>query len=259
MRWRAPVCRAVVAALALLPPISAGAQPTAGGGRGLPNQCDAVPAGPTPAASHPEGIVVLRLREELGAAHRVVQQLEGGRAPRGVEVRRLLALQREMDSVLAALMRGAGPSGPLPVRSWRPQVAGVLDSAERAVRELEGELERPASGTTGYLGVSLSGAQLRTLRPDGLWVSHCEYPVVEAVDPGSPAARAGVQAGDTLVALGGVDLRQRAVSYAALLIPGERLVVQLRRGGAVRERAVTVAPRPAGGRPPLPPGTPRSP
>jgi S1-C subfamily serine protease len=103
--------------------------------------------------------------------------------------------------------------------------------------------DEPAAAATGYLGLTLSGAQLRLLEPDGVWVSHCEYPVVEAVDPGSPAARAGVQAGDTLVAFNSIDLRARAVSYPALLLPGTTLRLHLRRAGDVRVRAVVVAPR----------------
>ncbi|MBU6366839.1 MAG: PDZ domain-containing protein [Gemmatimonadetes bacterium] len=245
MRGRAPCGHRAAALLALMAAGGwagpAAAQPGDGSPRRAANQCDAIPAGPSPAATHPEGVTLLRLREELGAAQRIALQLDPARRPRGGEARRLAELQREMDSVLMVIVRG-GDAAP-PLRVWRPQVAAFIDSVERAVRDTEGELEEPAERATGYLGVSLSGAQLRTLRPDGLWVSHCEYPLVEAVDPGSPAARAGVRAGDTLVALGGLDLRRQAVSYAALLVPGERLGVQLRRGGAMHERVVTVGPR----------------
>lgn len=212
--------------------------------RGLPNQCTRLPTGPTPAAERPEGVVILRLREELGAAQRMADQLAPTRAVDVAgERRRLLVLQREIDSVLAALTQGLPPS-PEALRRWRPQLTVSMEALERAVRDAEGAAWEPATGATGYLGVGLSGAQLRTLRPDGLWVSHCEYPVVEAVDPGSPAARAGVQAGDTLVALNGTDLRQQAVRYAALLVPGESVVLQLRRGGKARMRTVVVEPRP---------------
>jgi hypothetical protein len=210
-----------------------------------PNRCDAIPAGPSPAAKHPEGIVLLRLRDELDAAQRLVDQLQEQRPTQRLpalqgERRRLIVLQREIDSVLAALARG--DAGPLPLRSWGPQVSVRIQTMDRALRE-------PAAEATGYLGLTLSGAQLRTLHPDGLYVSHCEPPVVEAVDPGSPAARAGVQAGDTLVAINGLELRDHAVSYPALLVPGTTLRLQLRRGGALQQRSALVAPR---DRPPAP-------
>ncbi len=199
-----------------------------------PNRCESIPAGPSPAARHPDGIVLLRLRDELDAAQRLVEQLVEQRPTLQGERRRVLVLQREIDSVLAALARG--DAGPLPLRSWGPQVSVRIQTMDRALRE-------PAAEATGYLGLTLSGAQLRTLHPDGLYVSHCEPPVVEAVDPGSPAARAGVQAGDTLVAINGLDLRDHAVSYPALLVPGTTLRLQLRRGGTVQQRSAQVAPR----------------
>jgi hypothetical protein len=218
-----------------------------------PNRCAERHAGPSPVADNPDGIILLRLRDELGAAQRLVIQLPPGRHPALQEERqRLFRLQRELDSALAALARGT--AGPLPLRSWRPQVDDRIDVLERVLVALraappsassvaDAPRDEPAAAATGYLGLTLSGAQLRLLEPDGVWVSHCEYPVVEAVDPGSPAARAGVQAGDTLVAFNSIDLRARAVSYPALLLPGTTLRLHLRRAGDVRVRAVVVAPR----------------
>ena len=178
-------CAVFAAVLAFLWPDTGAAQQVLLVRRLPPNRCDAVPAGPSPAARHPDGIVLLRLRDELDAAQRLVDQLQAQRpTPRLPDLqgerRRVIVLQREIDSVLAALARG--DAGPLPLRSWGPQVSVRIQTMDRALRE-------PAAEAAGYLGLTLSGAQLRTLHPDGLYVSHCEPPVVEAVDPGSPAAR----------------------------------------------------------------------
>jgi S1-C subfamily serine protease len=68
---------------------------------------------------------------------------------------------------------------------------------------------------------------------------------VSGITPGSPAERAGVQAGDILLELDGraiADLR----SYSAILrelAPGQKVAVVLRRGDAERTLEVTLAER----------------
>jgi serine protease Do len=84
---------------------------------------------------------------------------------------------------------------------------------------------------------------VRIVTPDGVLVSHCDYPVVETVDVGSPASRAGVLAGDTVLAYNGRDLTQRAVNYQRMLVPGETVRVRVKRGAKSREIPVTVTAR----------------
>jgi serine protease Do len=93
------------------------------------------------------------------------------------------------------------------------------------------------------MGLSLSGAQIRIVTPDGVMTSHCEYPMVETVDVGSPAARAGLSAGDTLVAYNGRDVTQAAVNYAELITAGNTVKVRVRRAGKPREVPVAVEMR----------------
>jgi C-terminal processing protease CtpA/Prc len=89
----------------------------------------------------------------------------------------------------------------------------------------------------GYLGVTLSGEQNTELR-DGKVYTIYESPLsIELVVPDSPAARAGLVAGDTILAFGKLAV-PGAVPLADVLTPGERLPVKIRRDG--RDRTVTV-------------------
>ena len=56
-------------------------------------------------------------------------------------------------------------------------------------------------------------------------------------DSSGPAAQAGLQTGDTLLAYNGRDLRTDAVNRAALFVPKRTLRVRIKRDGRVREGA----------------------
>lgn len=77
---------------------------------------------------------------------------------------------------------------------------------------------------------------------DGNWI-YGDYPVVASVDPGSPAARAGLAAGDTIIAFNDRDLKRYALPLRSMIQPGKPFVIRFRRD---RERTVRliVAERP---------------
>ncbi|MGK2934902.1 MAG: PDZ domain-containing protein [Gemmatimonadaceae bacterium] len=101
------------------------------------------------------------------------------------------------------------------------------------------------SKPTGWLGIHYSAEAKIDETGEGLRISYNSYPVIEAIEPGSPAERAGLQVGDTLIAFNGHDFVGRGVPMASLLRPGERLSIRLRRN-AVRTVRVTVGERPPG-------------
>jgi S1-C subfamily serine protease len=72
-----------------------------------------------------------------------------------------------------------------------------------------------------------------------------DYPVIESVEPNSPAERAGLTSGDTILAMNSQDLRRSPLPMASLIQPGRKVVFRYKRNG-VREATVTVAPRPEG-------------
>jgi serine protease Do len=97
---------------------------------------------------------------------------------------------------------------------------------------------------SGWLGISFSGPLRMWQARDGLAIYYYDYPVLESVEPGSPAERAGLQAGDTVLAYDGRDVRKREISLVRQLRPGARLVVRVRRDGETRDVPVTIERRP---------------
>jgi serine protease Do len=102
----------------------------------------------------------------------------------------------------------------------------------------------------GWLGVAL-----RPVTPDEAQRARLDGPrggLVESVADGSPAARAGIRAGDIIVAVGGQpvsgppDLSRRIAGTP----PGTRVEVALVREGARRELAVELGRLPERARPP---------
>jgi len=73
-----------------------------------------------------------------------------------------------------------------------------------------------------------------------------DYPVIESIEPNSPAERAGLSAGDTIIAMNAQDLKKSPLPMAAMIQPGRRVIFRFRRDDTYHEVTVTVAPRPAG-------------
>jgi C-terminal processing protease CtpA/Prc len=239
------------------------------------NACAELAATPSALVNAPEGLALLRLKRELESAAFTLEQQQ---PLHGVDVQRITQVQRGVDSLMRVVVRytrADGSDGPVvtinrgdsvrvlvegraiepwpffalvdsTTRAVAPQMEATIRSLQPKITALiataEAQSGRDAT-ETGYMGVGLLGAQVRIVTPDGVLVSHCDYPVVETVDVGSPASRAGVLAGDTVLAYNGRDLTQRAVNYQRMLMPGETVRVRVKRGAKSREIPVTVTAR----------------
>jgi len=73
-----------------------------------------------------------------------------------------------------------------------------------------------------------------------------DYPVIESVEPSSPAQRAGLAAGDTILAMNSQDLRRSPLPMASMIQPGRKIVFRFKRNDSVREVTLIVAARPSG-------------
>lgn len=153
----------------------------------------------------------------------VAQGAVPGLAPRSAEARTLVAaMARDYAQMTRELTTMA--------RTLAAQQASLAWRASS---------ERPR----GRMGVTLSGDQEVTLRDGRVTTRYRGPQVVESVEPGGPADKAGVEAGDTLVALGRHRLADAEVPLAALLVPGEQLAVRVRRRGQERTLSMTVGER----------------
>jgi serine protease Do len=97
----------------------------------------------------------------------------------------------------------------------------------------------------GYLGIAFTCPLKRIEDASGVRIIHLAYPAVESVEPGSPASIAGISSGDTILAYDSVDVVNHELSLTRMLRPGRRVLIRVRRNGAVKEVAVRVAARPA--------------
>lgn len=95
----------------------------------------------------------------------------------------------------------------------------------------------------GWLGLNVSAPYSMRLENGEQYVRFHSYPQVVSVDPSSPADRAGIRRGDTLLAYNGTDVR-REIAMRRLLVPESRLAVRLRRDGQLRDVALVVATAP---------------
>ena len=95
----------------------------------------------------------------------------------------------------------------------------------------------------GWLGIHYI-CEIETWAKNGeLFVRHSGYPLVAAVEPGSPAYRAGIEAGDTIIAYNNEDLVGRTLSLTKLLKPGSKLKVTIHRSKESFDIPVIVARR----------------
>lgn len=112
-----------------------------------------------------------------------------------------------------------------------PAIAGAQASAPLP--------EPPA----GWFGVTISD---NAMVDDDLNAFFDSYPMVSKVEPGSPAAKAGVQKGDVLIKFDSHDMRGGAIQMKKWLKPGARFVLQLRRNDELKVVRGTLQKRPEG-------------
>lgn len=235
--------------------------------------CASLTSVPSELVRTPEGMALLRFKKELeGVATVFVQRDTALRS----EARRMFEVQRGVDSLMqvfvrfrtgdtaqsstVTLRRGdstmvlnqviegrvVGDQIEGAIKAMRPNVEVALRSVEPHLQMMTTRGARVVStaSATGYMGINLSGSQIRMVSDSGSFTAHCDYPMIEAVDVGSPARQADLRAGDTIVAYNGRDLVAQTVNYPQLLVPGKVVRVRVRRDGRAREVPVTVAARP---------------
>jgi len=96
----------------------------------------------------------------------------------------------------------------------------------------------------GWIGINAIGPKYESYGSAGYFVQYLDYPAIVAVDPDSPAQRAGILPGDVLIGYDGVDVRGHRFDLTQMLVPEKRLAVSVRRDGEPKDYTVTILPAP---------------
>jgi S1-C subfamily serine protease len=140
---------------------------------------------------------------------------------------------------LASRMAGIGEQMQVRIERMTGDRARMMSRALTQTSVAQGAMPR------GWIGLVAVGPALEPrVENDELLVRYLAYPRVQSVDPSSPAQRAGIMPGDTLLAYDGRDVREGDISLPRLLQPGKRLMVRFRRDGRVHDVALAVATAP---------------
>lgn len=115
-------------------------------------------------------------------------------------------------------------------------VMRALSGQQRALTLINRSMPR------GYLGVTFSSEQSTEVRDGAVFTVFMSPAVIETVEPGSPAAKAGLEGRDTIIAFGSISL-PGAIALAEVIKPGEHLQVKIRRAGRERSMNVLVGER----------------
>jgi serine protease Do len=118
-----------------------------------------------------------------------------------------------------------------------PTLAGAQGTAPEPASSL------PIEPPTGWFGVRISDQAILNESGDAFFD---KYPVVSNVEPGSPAAKAGVQPGDVLLTFNSHDMRGGSLQLSNWLKAGAPFVLKLRRNDGVRVVRGVLEPRPEG-------------
>ena len=93
----------------------------------------------------------------------------------------------------------------------------------------------------GYIGVTFDAPWTEDVSRNGdRVVRFYRYPRIALVEPESPADKAGVLEGDTLLSINDDDVKESAIPFSKLLVPDNRILLRVRREGDSRELKVIV-------------------
>jgi len=162
-------------------------------------------------------------------------------APNAISLDSLRALIQEFDHERIGTQRWVALSGRL---DSLVRIAVAPGSNVFARRMLDAEAGRQAWDRLGWIGLSTQGPN-RQLNVNGeLYVTQFAHPLIVTVDPQSPAERAGILAGDVLVAYNGLDVVNREFNLTTLLKPDSKVTVTVRRDGEPKDYSLVVAKAP---------------
>jgi serine protease Do len=96
----------------------------------------------------------------------------------------------------------------------------------------------------GWVGIVITTGVGQTDRTGSMVFG--DYPVIESIEPGSPAEKAGLQSGDIVISINSQDMRKNPIPPRSMLEPGQKAVFKVRRNDVAMTATVDVKPRPEG-------------
>lgn len=96
----------------------------------------------------------------------------------------------------------------------------------------------------GWVGIVITSGIGQTDRAGSMVFN--DYPVIESIEPGSPAERAGLMTGDIVMSINSQDLRKNPVPPPAMLEPGQKVTFRFKRNDTMKLATILVEPRPEG-------------
>jgi len=160
------------------------------------------------------------------------------------QMRVMLTMTKARMDSLAALMREFNVT-PRGTAEWI-QLKARIDSLVPSHGTIFFRSETPGGYAMpkGWIGINAIGPKSEIINSNGYFVQYLDYPSIVAVDPDSPAQRAGILPGDVLIGYDGVDVRGHRFDLTQMLVPEKKLAVSVRRDGEPRDYTVTILPAP---------------
>jgi hypothetical protein len=155
------------------------------------------------------------------------------------ELLRQVTLLREREARLLTELRATSSTNVALQRQLTDQLAQLSRESFTLMSLVESRCATERGPRPeGYLGITLTSAA--EVSPGRVRIERVD---IESVDPGSPAQRGGLVAGDRVLSIAGRDFRQDIPDIDDLLQVGNRLGVRVERNGRERDLMVTVGRR----------------
>ncbi len=151
---------------------------------------------------------------------------------------------KAMEEITARALHNASVNNAVRRDELQTKLSELAQRSARLMSNIELQCTRGVPAAEGYMGITYT--DVTAPGSDAVDPPPVEgRPVLISVEPGSPAAKAGLRRGDVLFSVGGQDSRQ-SLPLAAILKPGAHVVVKFKRDGAAKDVTVHVAKRPDG-------------
>jgi C-terminal processing protease CtpA/Prc len=154
-------------------------------------------------------------------------------------------LAESLDETLQNLMELDIQSSGVATAVARAEAGVTASRAASAARAPMAMAYTIFTAPRGYIGVTFDAPWTEDVSRNGdRVVRFYRYPRIALVEPESPADKAGVLEGDTLLSINDDDVKESAIPFGKLLVPDNRILLRVRREGDSKELKLIVGEAP---------------